>query len=161
MSSERSKRAAHASFVTPMFAAIDKENEYHAAHNMCSYPMTPGNKSQKKGKAMTTGRAKSKTNKTTSSLLHEKPVRVPLSSKKMNGANDRISHHAVNPFAACDVSIHDNDHRSVRAVAGSAAKAKDGENDDHHISLLYHVGGPISSHHAARVQTPHGKAMAR
>ena len=54
MSSERSERVVHPSFVTPMFAATDKENEYHAGHNMASYPMTPGNKPQKKGKAMTT-----------------------------------------------------------------------------------------------------------
>ena len=162
MSSERSKRVVHPSFVMPMFAATDKENEYHAGHSMVSYPMTPGNKPQKKGKAMTTGRAKSKTNKTTTTtLLSEKAVRVPLSSKKMNGTNGHNHLHTLNPFAGCDVSIHENDQQSVLAVAGSAAKAKDGERDDHHISLLYHVGGPISSQHAARVRTPHKKAMAR
>ena len=145
----------HPSFVVPMLRAADKENEIHAPHsNMTSYPMTPGNKPQKKGKAMTTGRAKNKT----TSLLSEKPVRVPLSSKKMNQATDYVHHHAVNPFAGCDVSIDAN---SVHASAGSATKAKDIAKDDHHVGLLYHVGGPISSQHAARVRTPHGKAMAR
>ena len=158
MSSGRSERVVHPSFVAPMFGAADKENEIHAPHsNTASYPMTPGNKPHKKGKAMTTGRAKNKT----TSLLSEKPVRVPLSSKKMNRASDYAHHHAVNPFAGCDVSIHENDHRSVSALAGSASKAKDSAKDDHHIGLLYHVGGPISSQHAARVRTPHGKAMAR
>ena len=160
MSSERSERVVHPSFVTPMFAATDKENEYYARHNMASYPMTPGHKPQKKGQAMTTGRAKSKTTKTTTSLLSEKAVRVPLSSKKINGAKSYIHHHTVNPFAGCNVSIHEGDHHSVLAVA-SATKANDGDRDDHHTSLLYHVGGPISSQHAARVRTPHGKAMAR
>jgi len=144
MPRERSEqKVVHPSFLLPTFAAVDKENERHAALSDKPFPMTPGNKLQKKGRALTTGRAK-KTTKPTTSLLHETPVRVPLSSKEVNGTNVRHSY-KLNPFAACDVSLHEN-----------ATKAKTSEKDDDR--LLHHAGGPISFPHAIRVKNPHGKA---
>ena len=154
------ERGVHPSFVVPTHSAADKENEHL---NTKLFPVTPGHKPLKKGKALTTGRVK-KTKP--ASLLHEKPIRVPLSSKKTNATTPppadglHHSHHVLNPFGWCDVSLHENDHHSAHDVASSAIKAKGVETDDHN-SLLYHVGGPISSQHAARVRTPHGKAMAR
>lgn len=141
----------HPSFAVPIF---DKENDYHRTtgshHHYGMAPVTPGTKPRKKA-AMTTGKARTKK----STLLHQKPIRVPLSSKSTN----RI----MNPFGACDVSLH-GDYASVRAVGGSASKTARGRDNDDNVSVvsahLYHVGGPISSG-AARVRTPHGKAAAR
>ena len=135
-------------FAAPMSDAAEKENE-HVSMN--AFPVAPGNKPLKKRNASTTGRAKK-----------TKP-RAPFSSKKRNAATSSYvivrDHHVLNPFEGCNVSLHESDNRSVQAVTGSASKAKAAKADepDNHSSLLHHVEGPIRSHHAAGVRTPHGK----
>ncbi len=140
--------AARDWFAVPMFDAAEKENE----HMNINAFQAPGNKPLiKKRNASTTGGAK------------KTKARAPFSSKKTSAATTSSfaivrNHHVLNPFEGCNVSVslHENDHRSVQAVTGSASKAKADE-PDNHSSLLHHARGPVRSHHAAGVRTPRDK----